>query len=98
MGRCFVYSARESESAPALVFAQYGRTEDFGKLATHRSPQQIHLPQAIARGDIALRKIEVVVVGGFEVGNAAFIAPHDSAIAQTWQSNGVVSLLCDSGQ
>jgi len=44
------------------------------QLSAHITAQQIHLPETIACGDIALRKIQIVVVRGFDIGDAAFVA------------------------
>ena len=65
--------------------------ENFRQFASRRSAHEIHLPQTIAGRDVALREIQVQVVSGFDVGNAALIAPDGDAAVQTRE----LGRLCD---
>ena len=79
----FVQDSRKAKHSVCLVLAQHGVSKDYGKLATHRPPQKVHLPQAIARRHVALRKIEVGVVCCFDVRNAAIVPSHSDAIPKS---------------
>src|SRR5207244_11474408 len=76
----FVQDSRKAKHSVCAVPAQHGVSKDFGKLATHRPPQKVHLPQAIARRHVALREIEVGVVCCFDVRTAALVPSHRDTI------------------
>jgi hypothetical protein len=48
--------------------------ENFRQFAAHGATKQIHLPQTIGCGRVTLSEVEILVVFGFDVRNAAFIA------------------------
>src|SRR5205807_5217747 len=83
MSYCVIKDSREAKHSVGLVLAQYWVAKDFGKLATHSPPQKVHLPKAIARRHVALRKIEIGVVCCFDVRNAAFVPSHSDAIPKS---------------
>src|SRR5437588_9112274 len=79
----FVYDSREAKHSVCLVLAQYYVSKDFGKLATHRPSQKVHLPKPIARRHVALRKIKIRIVSCFDVRNAALVPSHGDAIPKS---------------
>src|SRR5712691_4516133 len=95
MGRGFVHNLGKAERPLLFVRAQRGLAKYLRQLPTCGPPLHVHLPETIARGNIALREIEVVVVGCFDVWNAAFIAPNGDAAAQTRQADALSGLLRD---
>ena len=70
-------------------------TQDLCQLTSRRPAQEIHLPQTIAGRHITLREIQVIVVGRFDVGDAAFVAPDGDAAVQTRQAETLSGLLRD---
>src|ERR1051326_855571 len=83
--RRLIYNPCESKNAMSFVLTESYVPENFREFAAHRTSQKVHLPKPITGGDIALCKIEIVIVRGFDVRNAAFVAPHHHAIAQALQ-------------
>ena len=67
----------------ALVFLYDGVTQYLGQLTAGITAKQVHLPQTITRGDIALREIEIVIVVRLDVGNAALVAADRNPVLQT---------------
>ena len=57
-----------------LVVTKQRGAHDFGEFAIGVAAKDIHLPQAILRGDVALRDEHVLLRGGVDVGNAMLIA------------------------
>jgi len=45
--------------------------------------EKIHLPEAIARSDVSLCEIEVLIIFRFDVRNAAFVSANSDFVAQT---------------
>jgi hypothetical protein len=62
------------QGALQAVVLQHGAAKNGGKLAGGVAAQQVHLPQAVLCGDVALREDEVVHGGGVDVGHAARVA------------------------
>ena len=65
---------RELQRALQAVVGQHGAAEDGGQFAGGVAAQQVHLPEAVLRGDEALGEDEVVQRTGVDVGNAVGIA------------------------
>src|SRR6267154_3917508 len=91
----FIDDLGKPERSMALVFAERGLAENLSQLAAHIAAQQIHLPETIGRGDISLRKIQVVVVRRFDIRDAAFVAADRDAIVQSGDGYGGGCLLSD---
>ena len=62
------------QHALRLVVLDERGTHDFGQLAVGVAAHAIHLPQAILRGDVALRDEKVVEIGGVNVRDAVRVA------------------------
>src|SRR5262245_17919165 len=98
MGGGLVDWLRETVSQMALGFIQGKLSNDLGQFAARGPALNVHLPEAIAGGDVTLREVEIVVVGCFDVGNAALVAPDRDVILETSQRDCVIGLRADSGQ
>src|SRR5712691_10684764 len=93
MGSGLIYNPRKAEPSVLFVRVQSGLAKYLRQLTACGPPLHVHLAETIARGDIALREIQVVVVGCFDVWNAAFIAPNGDAAVQTRQADTLRGLL-----
>ncbi len=58
----------------ALSWRSERRAHDFGEFAVGAAAIDIHLPEAVLRGDVALRDEHVLLRGGVDVGDAVLIA------------------------
>lgn len=65
--------------------------ENFCELAARSATKQIHLPQTILRRCIALTEVQILVVFGFNVRNAAFIATDRYLIFKTLDCDRILS-------
>ena len=55
---------------------------DFGELSPCESAHDIHLPEAVLRGDIALREEQIGHAGGIKGGDALFVPRDRHLLAQ----------------
>src|SRR5690349_18465524 len=77
-----------------FVFGEGAGAENLRQLAAHVASQQVHLEQAIARRDIALREIEILIVLRFYIRNSALVPSHDNLVVQANDRDFVCWLLC----
>src|SRR5216683_2414320 len=57
------------------------------QLAACCATKEIHLPEAIARRDVSLREIEVLIIFRFDVRNATFVSANRDFVAQPTNLN-----------
>src|SRR2546425_9679163 len=93
MGRGFVHNFGKAKRPVLFVRAQGGLAKYLRQLPACGPPLHVHLPETIARGNIALREIEIVVVGCFNVRNATFVTSNSNASMQTRDRYSVGRLL-----
>src|SRR5438046_9769130 len=62
--------------------------EDFSQLPPFCSAKEIHLPEKITGSNIALCKVEILIILGLDVRNATLIAADRHAIMQPDKLNG----------
>ena len=84
--------AGESQGAKFLVDGNHRRPEDFRQLAARHAPQQVHLPQAVLRHDVALRLDHVFSGTGADVRDAPAVAIHAHFAVQAIYGDGSVHL------
>jgi hypothetical protein len=58
----------------------WSSAQHLGQFAASRATEEIHLPQSIGSGGVALSEIEILVVLRFDVGNTAFVTPDRDSI------------------
>ena len=67
-------------------------SQDFRKLPAGGAAQQIHLPEAILRHDVALGLREIFHRGGADVGHAPEVTVDGDLVLQTGQGSAPVDL------
>ena len=68
------HHALKAEKTLLLIHFQCAGTEDFGEFTIPGASQQIHLPEAILGGDVALSKNGIIKILSENMGNANGIA------------------------
>ena len=68
----------------------WSSAKDFGEFAARGSSKQIHLPQSIGGGGVALAKVEIFVVLRFNVRDATIVAANRDAVFNALHLNGVL--------
>ena len=71
---CSGFRTHLEQSLHTIVRRRGLLAENFRDFAGNVAAGQIHLPQAILGGNVALRSEEIVEIGGLDVGNSVFIA------------------------
>ena len=66
--------AGDAEAAGGEIQREGGGADDFGECAGGEAAEGVHLPEAVLGGDEALEEDGVGGRGGFDVGDAAFVA------------------------
>ena len=87
-----VRGASETEGAELLVNVEGSGAQDFGELAASDATQEIHLPEAVLRHDVALGFDHVFDGICANVGDAPVIALDDDVFLEAWESDGAVEL------
>ena len=80
----------KSENALLTIVRESGRAEDFAELTGRVAAREVHLPEAILGGDIALREEEVVEIVSTDVRDALLIADDLDGRAKSGDRNGAV--------
>ena len=82
----------ESKDALLPVVREGGRAEDFAKFTGRVTAAEVHLPEAILGGDIALREEEVVEIVSTDVRDSLLVADDLDGRAKSGDRNGAVQL------
>jgi hypothetical protein len=82
----------ELEDSLGAVGGDEAGAEDFGECAGGVSAKGFHLPEAVLRGDEALRDDEVVDGGGVDVGDAVTIALDGDGRGEAGDGNVAIEL------
>ena len=80
----------KSKNALLTIVRESGRAEDFAELAGRVAAREIHLPETILSGDIALREEEVVEIVSTDVRDALLIADDLDGRAKSGGRNGAI--------
>ncbi|MGA2438264.1 MAG: hypothetical protein ABSF57_07100 [Acidobacteriaceae bacterium] len=91
-GEGSVGGGAQLEGALQTVVLQHGSAEDGGKQAGGMAAQQVHLPQAVPGGDVALGEDKVVHGGGADVRDAARVAGDCDRSGKTVDGERTVEL------
>ena len=82
----------ELERALETVVGEECRAEDLGECAGGVAAEDIHLPEAVLRGDEALSDKEVVERGGTDVRDAVVVAPDGDWRGEAGEGDGSIEL------
>src|SRR5437016_4874712 len=89
----FIDNLPKAEPPVLFVRVQGGLAKYLRQLSACGPPLHVHLPETIACGNIALREIEIVVIGCLNVRNASLVTSNSDASMQTRDCHSVGRLL-----
>jgi hypothetical protein len=87
-----ISSGAKLENALRAVVGDHAGPEDLGEFASGMTAESVQLPEAVLRGDKALRKHEVIERRGADVGDAMPIALYGDRSGEAGEREGAVQL------
>ena len=91
-GEGAVGGGADLEGALEAVVGDEGWAEDLGEFAGGVAAEDVHLPEAVLCGDVALGDDEVVERGGADVGDAVGVALDGDGSGEAGDGDGAVEL------